>query len=99
MRLDDFRLALRPGNGLIARFAGTVLVVTSADWPGLPATDRLVELCEQGPELLAQRLATVVDEEGQKVPAFCALADDRDGLSFFVHGDAQVVLMGADPVM
>ncbi|MDQ6616869.1 MAG: hypothetical protein M3083_19510, partial [Actinomycetota bacterium] len=102
MSLDEFRVCVRPGDGLVARFPTSVLVVTATDWAGMPAVDGLLEECRRATaeRPLPERLAELVDQAGpQAVPAFCALADDADGLALFVHGDSQVVITGAQPVM
>ncbi|MDQ1422337.1 MAG: hypothetical protein QOJ52_4299, partial [Acidimicrobiaceae bacterium] len=104
MKLEDFRLCVREGRGLVARFPKAVLVVTGSDWSGMPATDRLLEECraEIADFPLPLRLAALVEDAGpQKVPSFCAIADDGgdDRLAMFVHGDSQVLITGAQPVM
>jgi hypothetical protein len=102
MRLDEFRLCVRPGQGLVARFPTAILVVTASTWAGMPAVDRLLEECGRvnADRPLPARLGDLVeDAEPQKVPAFCAIAGDADGLALFVHGDSQVVITGAQPVM
>ncbi len=99
MRLAELRLSVLPGRGLVARFPAAVFIVTSDDWSGLPAIDRLIEECavEGHGQTLAQRLSALVGADEYKVPSFCAVADSDEGLSLFVHGDAQVVIMGARP--
>jgi hypothetical protein len=100
LRLDDFRVGIRPGQGLVARFPAAILIITAPDWQATPGVDRLIDECRQGAgRPLTERLADLVDVDPAKTPAFCALVDDNDGLAFFVHGDTQVVLTGAQPVM
>lgn len=102
MKLQDFRLCVRPGRGLVAHFPATVLVVTATDLATMPAVDRILEECRLGvtDRPLPRRLAELVDDCGpSKLPAFCAIADDGDGLALFVHGDCQVIISGAQPAM
>ncbi|HEX3540905.1 MAG TPA: FHA domain-containing protein [Acidimicrobiales bacterium] len=97
--LDDFRLCIRPGRGLVARFPAAVLVIT-ANEERLPGLDRLVEECRNGAGRdLTGRLADLIEANPDKTPPFCALYEEGDGLTFFVHGDTQIVLTGAQPVM
>ncbi len=102
LKLDEFRLCVRPGHGLVARFPASILVVTAPDWAGhargRPASRGVPSGRAGSP--LAARLANLIDDTGsQKVPAFCAIAEEDDGLAMFVHGDSQVVITGAQPVM
>jgi hypothetical protein len=102
LKLQDFRLCVRPGHGLVAHFPATILVVTATDLATMPAVDRILEECRTpaAGRPLPQRLAELVDDCGPaKLPAFCAIADDGDGLALFVHGDCQVIISGAQPAM
>lgn len=101
MRLADFRVAVRPGAGVVARFPTVLLVVGDGDWASNPAIGRIVQAC-QAPEeerSAATRLRAVIAEAGDALPAFSAVADSDDGLAILVHGDAQVSISGGQPVV
>ncbi|MGH9123915.1 MAG: hypothetical protein ACRDZ8_04200 [Acidimicrobiales bacterium] len=102
MKLADLRLSVRPGSGLVARAMDAVLIVTEPQWPVLPIVDRLLDECRRPASSLplSERLSGIIAEYGpDQVPAFCALADDDEGLALFVHGETQVVITGAEPSM
>ncbi|MGH9076910.1 MAG: hypothetical protein ACRDY0_05560, partial [Acidimicrobiales bacterium] len=99
MRLDDFRVAVRAGDGLVARFASALLVVNGAGWDGNEVVGRLVEECRAagGPGSAARLRQVVTDAGTAAVPAFSAVLDSGDGLAVFVHGAARVSISGGQP--
>ena len=99
MNIDALRVEVRPGDGLVARFRDVVLAVM----PGGVATrvaGEIVEICrsvsgaETPGRLLGRRLVGVLFEsDPADAPAFCALARTEDGISLFLHGDVDAVIL------
>ena len=75
--LDGFRLVVSPGDGVVARYPGVVLVVRGPAGGQLPAAERLLRMCEEaaldgsGPpgRRLMRRLAGMLTAFG--VPESC----------------------------
>lgn len=102
MRLEDFRVAVRPGNGLVARFPSALLFVSGESWATDPIVARLVNECQVTSDdaPVAIRLRAIIAEADSDPPlAFSVVADSDDGLAIFVHGDAQVSMSGGQSVV
>lgn len=87
MKLDEMRLAVIPGPGLVARFERTVLLVLG-DSTG-PVAAELVKACRSY-ESAAERLRTIGSKRGRGSPAFFALVDQGDSVVSFVSGAMKV---------
>jgi hypothetical protein len=97
VNLDDFRVCVVPGDGIVARFQGAVLVVPFDGPVDEAALDRLLAACGAGP--LGPRLAAVRDAAAPGVPSFALVAEADGGLAVHVEGDAQAAISGAAPVL
>jgi hypothetical protein len=96
MTLDGMQLAVAPGEGLVARFGGVVLIA-SEDGGENPAVDRALRACRElggspGPvgEHLADRLGPLLGGEAGRSPALCALAWGAEGLHAVLQGDLEL---------
>jgi hypothetical protein len=89
--LDDLRVGVRAGAGLVARRPGTVLVVPFDGDVDQGAVDRLLDVWQQGGELDALR--------GAGVPSFAVVAELGDTLGVYAAGDASVAIAGGEPVL
>ena len=96
MKLDDLPLTPVPGDGVLCRLPGAViLALPGADQ--IERADDLVALCRDvvttagGPpgRMLARRLAGLLSA-ADTAPAFCALGQAEAGIAVFVHGDVAV---------
>ena len=100
MKLDDLPLTPVPGDGILCRLPGVVLLaLPSADQ--LEAADELVALCREvvtaagAPpgRILARRLAGLLGAgEPDRAPPFCVLGQAEAGVAVVVHGDVEVVI-------
>lgn len=91
MKLDDVRVGVRAGAGIVARRPGTVLVVPFDGDVDQGAVDRLLDVWQQGGELDALR--------GAGVPSFAVVAELGDTLGVFAAGEASVAIAGGEPVL
>ncbi|HEX3622162.1 MAG TPA: FHA domain-containing protein [Acidimicrobiales bacterium] len=97
MKLDDFRVGVVPGNGIVARFSDA-LVVVALDGPvDQDAVDRLLDACRVGS--LGPRLADLRSVSATGVPSFAVVAEVDGGLAVHVEGDAQAAISGAAPTL
>ena len=104
MKLDDLPLTPVPGDGILCRLPGAVLLaLPTADQ--LEQADELVALCREvvtaagAPpgRMLARRLAGLLGSgEPDSAPPFCALGQAEAGMAVVVHGDVDVVVEGPD---
>jgi hypothetical protein len=97
MKLDDVRIGVRPGSGIVARLPGAVLVVPFDEAVEQSAVDRLLEECRKGP--VAGRLDQVRAAAHPGVPSFALIGEVDDGLAVFVSGDVTAAIAGAEPVL
>ncbi len=98
MKLDNVRMAVRSGEGIVARLPGVVLVVPFAGGAvDQGAVDRLLEECEKGP--VAGRLDDLRRAAEGGVPSFALIGEVGGGLAVFVSGDIDAVISGGDPVL
>ena len=89
------RIRVHPGDGLIARFEGTALVLLDANPSQRRIADELLRLVESSAEAVTppgRRLARQVvrmlsDVEPEEVPAFGLLAQAEKGVVLMLHGD------------
>ncbi|MHB1533414.1 MAG: hypothetical protein ACYC1D_02180, partial [Acidimicrobiales bacterium] len=81
MKLDDLRVAVRAGEGLVARFPGALLVVHSPDWATNPFVERLIETCRgSGAEQpVTARLASLVASASSASAASASAAAGEAG--------------------
>ena len=99
MKLDDVRIGVRPGDGIVARLPGVVLVVPFAGDGEVDqgALDRLLDECAQGP--VAGRLDALRRAAGNGVPSFALIGEVGEGLAVFVSGDVDAAIAGGEPVL
>ena len=83
------RLVAHPGQGLVARFDGTVLHVLGDS--GSPAAAALVQAC-RSVEGAADRLRAIGHDRARSGPAFFALVDNGDAVVSFIAGAMQVTI-------
>lgn len=101
MRLDDFRVAVLAGEGVVARFPAALLVVASGAAACPQVVDRLIAECQQatGEARTARWRELVASAAESRLPAFSAVVDSGDGLAVFVHGPSHVSISGGQPVV
>ncbi|MGH9129577.1 MAG: hypothetical protein ACRDY2_11595, partial [Acidimicrobiales bacterium] len=103
LRLEELRVAVLPGEGLVAKFGSALLVVVAKGRPCAPVVAQLVDACRAatgGAGELARLLGSTVGSAGQDGDvSFCAVVDGAEGLSILVHGDIQVSIRGGEPVV
>ncbi|MGH8908988.1 MAG: FHA domain-containing protein [Egibacteraceae bacterium] len=91
MKLDETRVCVQPGNGLIARFPHALVAVLGERPAG--AIDALLGRCASivsGPaKAIAAQLGNAVSQE---VPAFVAVADTDAGLALYLHGAVEATV-------
>lgn len=97
MKLDDVRIGVRPGNGIVARVPDAILVIPFDDSVDQAAVDRLLAECRKG--RIVHRLGELRAVAGTGVPAFAIVAEVGDTLGVFAGGDASVPLVGGQPVV
>jgi hypothetical protein len=99
VKLDDVRVAVRPGDGIVARLPGVVLVVPfAANGQVDPmALDRLLDECGKGP--VGGRLDDLRRVADGGVPSFALVGEVGDGLAVFVSGDVDAAIAGGEPVL
>ncbi len=96
MKLDDVRIGVRAGAGIVARLADAVLVVPFAGEVDGATVDRLLTVCGAGP--VAGRLDEV-RAAGAGLTSFAIVAELGDVLGVFAAGDASVAIAGGEPVL
>jgi hypothetical protein len=99
VKLDDTRIGVRSGDGIVARVPGAVLVVPFAGDVEVDqaAVDRLLEACRRGP--VAGRLDELRAAAGAGVPSYAIVADVGGTLGVLAVGDASVAIAGGEPVL
>jgi hypothetical protein len=89
MGLNDLRLIVRPGGGLVARRAGAVLLIADGDEPA--AIDLLTVAASSAGAFLVERLFDVVHaRRPAPVSAFCVLVEEGGELQIAIHGNLVV---------
>ncbi len=88
---------VKPGDGIVARYGGTILVV-----PDPLAGRRGVEVLlgvlrehsspDDGRELVLEMAGVLVGTKTRDLPAFCALAHTDGGVAILIHGDLQATV-------
>ena len=91
MKLDDLRIGVRNGDGIVARRTGALLVVPFDGMEDQSAVDRLLASWAVG-----GRLDELCDAG---VASFAVVAELGDTLGVFAAGDAGVSIAGGDPVL
>jgi len=102
VKLDDLPLTPVPGEGILCRLPGAVLLALPSA-AQLERADELVAVCREvvtaagAPpgRILARRLAGLLGA-GDPAPAFCALGQAESGMAVVVHGDVDVVIEAPD---
>jgi hypothetical protein len=95
--LDDFRVCVVPGDGIVARL-GDAIVVVPFDGPvDHAAVDRLLDECAKGS--LGPRLADIRAAAATGVASYGVVAEVDGGLAVHVDGDADAAISGAAPVL
>jgi hypothetical protein len=98
VKLDDTRIGVRSGDGIVARVPDAVLVVPFAGEVDVDqaAVDRLLEACRRGP--VAGRLEEV-RAAGAGVTSYAIVAEVDGVLGVLAVGDASVAIAGGEPVL
>ncbi len=96
MKLDDVRIRVLPGDGVVGRFADALVVVPFDAGTDQAAVDRLLAECAKGD--LGPRL-TDLRAAAAGVSAYAVIAEADGGLAVHVEGDAQAAIAGAPPVL
>jgi hypothetical protein len=97
VKLDDFRVCVVPGDGIVARLGGAVLVVPFDGPVDHAAVDRLLDECAKGS--LGPRLADIRATAASGVTSYGVVAEVDGGLAVHVDGDADAAVSGAAPVL
>ena len=87
MKLDEMRLAVHPGQGLVARFERTVLMVLGNPPPG--TAEKLVDACRTA-DSAADRLRELGQASGTPAAAFFALVEQESTWQLFMAGAMKV---------
>jgi hypothetical protein len=98
VKLDDTRIGVRSGDGIVARVPDAVLVVPFAGGVDVDqaGVDRLLEACRRGP--VAGRLDEL-RAAGAGVPSYAIVAEVDGTLGVLAVGDASVAIAGGEPVL
>jgi len=97
VKLDDVRIGVRSGDGIVARLADAVLVLPFDGEVDQGAVDRLLAECRKGP--VAGRLDDLRAAADPGVTSYAVVAEVGDRLGVFVAGDADVAIAGGEPVL
>ncbi len=97
MKLDDVRIGVRSGDGIVARLDDAVLVIHLDGEVDQVGVDRLLAECRKGP--VAGRLDAVRAAADPGVPSFVVVAELGDTLGVFAAGEAGVAIAGGEPVL
>ncbi|EWC63685.1 hypothetical protein UO65_0982 [Actinokineospora spheciospongiae] len=93
MKLDDFKVAVRPGPGLVGRFPTSVLLLAGDDRPdaGANAHDKLIGLFSDGAEL-GPRLEAMFAAPGptESASVFAAVVETGERVHVYLHGPLEV---------
>ncbi|MFF5209067.1 hypothetical protein [Streptosporangium sp. NPDC000396] len=96
MRIDEYKLSVQPGEGIIGRFPSAVFLLVSEDDANEP--DKLMDLFDgpAGPvEDLDDRLEELFSAtESDTIAAFAALVETDQRMSLYLHGPVEVVADG-----
>ncbi|MBG0833220.1 hypothetical protein HS041_36570 [Planomonospora sp. ID67723] len=96
MRIDEYKLSVQPGEGIIGRFPSAVFLLVSEDDAAEP--DKLISLFDgpAGPvEDLGDRLEELLTADGSDaIAAFAALVETDQRMSLYLHGPVEVVADG-----
>jgi FHA domain len=99
-KIEDLALSVVPGDGLVHRGEGVVLVLPAAGTPGAALAPALLDACtatgDRSGRRLARRVAALIAAE-DAVPDFALVADTDRGLALLVHGEAEVRVEGRQP--
>jgi FHA domain len=87
VKLDEMRLAVHPGQGLVARFERTVLLVLGNPPPG--TAEKLVDACRTA-DTAADRLRELGQASGTPAAAFFALVEQESTWQLFMAGAMKV---------
>jgi hypothetical protein len=96
VKLDDVRIGVRAGEGIVARLTDAVLVVPFDGDVDHAAVDRLLAACRIGP--VAGRLEDL-RAAAAGVLSYALVAEVGDSLGVFAAGDAAVAIAGGEPVL
>ena len=98
MKLDDTRIGVRSGDGIVARLPDAVLVVPFAGEVDVDqaAVDRLLEACRRAP--VAGRLDEL-GAAGAGVPSWAIVAELGGTLGVLAVGDSSVAIASGEPVL
>lgn len=107
MSLHDLRLIVHQGDGVVARFAGVVLLVPSVGANQKDAAGELLEMVRAAGEggqapgrLVSRQVAYLLSQtEPGSVPAFCVLADADTGIAVILHGAIELTVEGDGPTL
>lgn len=97
MKLDDVRIGVRSGDGIVARLPDAVLVVPFAGEVDHASVDRLLEACRNGP--VAGRLEELRAAADAGVPTFAVVAEVGDSFGVYAEGDAAIGIAGGEPLL
>jgi hypothetical protein len=89
MPIDDLRLAVHPGSGVVGRIDGVVLLISGRDSAGSGA-QRIIDICrDRATATVALHALCEAREPG--LPQFCVLVEEADRIAVFLHGAIEVV--------
>lgn len=93
-------VGVEPGDGLVARFGATVVVIAAAAPNQDPFTPALLTLLDHGvatpSDQLAWQVAGLLSAHGSAAPAFGIAMPAPTGCQVLVHGDVRVQVMSGD---
>src|SRR5438105_3217269 len=98
MRIEEMRLIVRPGRGVVARYDRVVLLVAQADDPA--AADLIAAARGTDAKAAVDRMFEIVRRrEPQVVSPFCALIQDGGELRVAIHGAMEVLAVTGDSTL
>lgn len=103
MRLDDLRVCVSPGRGLVARFPRAALFVLPDGRRSGGLLDELCEVCQAAAtgarapgKRLTDRVAKLVAADPAAAPPLGLVADAGKGLAVVLHGDVELTSRAGD---
>jgi hypothetical protein len=88
MTLDQMRLAVYPGSGLVARSESSVALILGGD---VASAGLIIQACQPG-EGVSERLRELAQVEAAG-PAFLALVEEGDSVYLYIHGALKVAVV------
>jgi hypothetical protein len=99
--LNDFRLQVFPGDGLVGRFADAVVIILTESAPQAAIAENLLALVRESPSgggrrLVRQVIGLTANAEPGDVPSFCVVAGSELGLAVLLQGSLELSLSRAE---